>query len=118
MKLLGTYTDNGQEYVYVLDEQNGIAMKYPVVKAPTSLPSVSIPGVYIHNPNITGGGVTGFAQEPTFTTITSSQTSDPAGDKVEPHERKRRRVVPPAILGDIRKMYVAPGSGDTDQVHV
>lgn len=103
-QFLGTQQDeSGQEWCYVLDTELGATLKSPVK-------SIGMAEARANGRTIftAPGAVKDAIPEP-------QKSSDPAGD-VETAEDREKRLkggkVPPAFLGDIRRMNLDPSKTD------
>ncbi len=123
-QFLGSQVENGQEFCFILDTQTGETLKSPV-KTFTVNPTFKPPttGAAIPAPmTFTPGPVRDIT--PTAP-VAVTEKKDPAGDIETPEQRKVRlggNKVPPAFLGDIRRMNMDPsknanGVTDVTQTH-
>lgn len=109
-QFLGAQTDGaGQEWCYILDTQTGQTLKSPVAIAGAA-------------PVRTSGGAnskelftapSAVAVPPAV--VEQKKPADPAGDIETPAQREERigrNKVPPAFMGDIRRMHLDPAKTD------
>lgn len=116
-QFLGAQTDaSGQEWCYVLDTQTYTTLKSPV-KTMGGVSTSDKPVI----PDSTGGPVPApmmFSKETgvhTSAPVTPPAPKDPAGEIETVEDREKRlkgNKVPPAFLGDIRRMNLDPSKTD------
>lgn len=114
--------DDGKEYCYVFDTRDGYTIKSPVRSFGGEVLTPRNPVFPLFDGN--GAGPRNIATLPTFPTgggtkiISTEGTTtklDPAGEmetKEQREARLSRNKVPPAFLGDIRRMHLDPSKND------
>lgn len=109
-EFLKTVFEGSQEMAYVLDTETGTVIKSPVMYAGDLTPKREM--ATEHKPLFTAPSA--VDQRPPVRVVVQ-EIKDPAGDLETPEERALRLKgpkVPPAFLGDIRKMHLDPGKTD------
>ncbi len=112
-QFLGAQTDGaGQEWCYILDTQTGATLKSPVSIAGAAPVKTSSTTTSARPELFTAPR----AVEDPAAVVEQRKSADPAGDIETPKQREERinnrNKVPPAFLGDIRRMHLDPAKTD------
>lgn len=116
---LGSQTDEaGQEWCYVLDTQTGTTLKSPVKAFGGGV------GETVVRAAVAKTTMFGDAPAVKEAPVVPAKLADASGDMETPEQRQARlgkNKVPPAFLGDIRRMHLDPaktdGKTDVTQSH-
>lgn len=107
---IGTQVDeHGQEWCYVLDTQTGTTLKSPVKTMGAGQEQKAPPGPTAKSVVFPVDTVTAPVA------VKDDKPKDPAGEIETKEEREKRLAgnkVPPAFLGDIRRMSLDPAKTD------